>query len=154
MRLCCSYNTHIPLLPPFQSTTPSDTTDTTPPPTRVTEGFPIGAIIGIAVGAAIVLVVLVVVGLIVCCCCCRIKRSGEYVTGNEQRPWMVVRTWDPRFDHTIGRTDSINSRASRGSSIASSIRESIRRLSGRRRSKGKGGELVEPGQVAMKVTPL
>lgn len=142
--------------PQFQSASTQDTTQTSttqPSTTSVSEGFPIGGIIGIAVGAAILLVVLVVAGLVICCCCFQSKRSGEYVTGSEQRPWMVVRTWDPRSDHTIGRADSINSRASRGSSIASSIRDSIRRLSGRRRSKGKGGELVE-GQVAMKVTPL
>lgn len=148
----------LPLTPTHTHTqSPTTQSPTTEPPSPVP--LPIGAIVGGAVGGVLVLVVILVVGLLLCFCM-RSKKKGEYVTGSEGRPWMVVRRWDPRSDHTAGRGDSLRdsrgSRRSRSSSIASSIRESIResirRMSGRRRS-GKGGEPSED-QVAMKVTPL
>ena len=122
-------------------------------------GFSMAAIIGIAAAGGVV--VLVLLFLCLCCCvycfCCRSSNMHDYSTGNEGfRPQIVVRT----YNQNVERQGSIISRGSRGSfarssisSIASSIR-SLRRLSGKRRSKTKGDTFVNQEFVPMKVTPL
>lgn len=129
------------------------------------EGLPIGAIIGIAVGAGLGTVVIILLLLFCCCCClcgcCGVGSKEEYVV----RPYgnVVVRTWDPRTQH--GHTDSITGGSFRSngrnslarssiSSVGSFLRASIRRLSGKRRSGKKNSSMVPEDEVAMKVTPL
>lgn len=136
----------LPSLPPLQ------------PP--LTAGPPLSqtAIIGIAAGVGGGLLALLFLLFCCCClycCCCRDKGTHEYTTGNEGfRPHIVVRT----YTQNVERAGSVISRGSRGSfarsSITSSIRSSLRRLSGKRRSKTKDSNLVKEEPFAMKVTPL
>ena len=81
------------------------------------------------------------------------------------RPYgnVVVRTWDPRTQHdragSLGESFRSNGRNSFArssvSSVGSFLRASIRRLSGKRRSgKGRGNNIMNEEEVAMKVTPL
>jgi len=101
-------------------------------------------------------VAVVVVGALICCCmcfclcgCCS-DGSQEYTTHNDNRPMVVVRKFGD--GNNFNRDGSIISRASRGSraSIASSIRSSIRRLSGKK----KIPQRLREENIAMKVTPL
>ena len=123
--------------------------------TEATSGFSMGAIIGIAAGVGAVFVIFLFFGCccFCYCCCCNSSTSNEYSTGNEGRPWVSVRT----YTQNVERSASITSRGSRGSfarSSISSIASSLRRLSGKRRSKNKDTHFVNEEAIAMKVTPL
>ncbi len=132
------------------------TTATTSPPTSAipAEPLPIAIIAGAAAGGIIFLLLLLATLCCCCyCCCCRSSSKKEYATGNEGRPWVVVRT----YTQNVERHGSVISRGSRGSfarSSISSIASSLRRLSGKRRSKNKDTHYVNEDAVAMKVTPL
>ncbi len=116
----------------------------------------LGAIIGIIIGA--VILAIIVLALVLFCCYCYRNRSNEDYNLQQPSTGIVVRTWDPRTQHDRSgdslRSSGRNSFArSSISSVGSFLRQSIRRLSGKRRS-GRKEKLAYEEEVAMKVTPL
>lgn len=143
----------LPLSPLYLSQAP-----TTGPPEA---GFPMGAIIGIAVGAGVAILVALVV-IIVCVCWCRHRSSARAEFKPSQAgPFMVVRRWEGPGDHVDNTNRSGSFIGSRGGSLRSSIssigsflRRSSRR--GSRRGKKENGEnlMDDKGPAVMHVTAL
>lgn len=156
--MVCTHSMHTVMI--SLSLSHSLQSDSTTPPVTITPVLSMGAIIAIAAGGGGLLLIIILLFLCLCCycCCCRSTQGTEYVTGNDGRPFVVVR----KFNQGVDRSGSIISGGSRGSrtsfarSSISSIASSIRRFSYKRRSKNKDGatQYVNEEAIAMKVTPL